>query len=227
MTECPLGAVVGVGRTADVFEAGAGRVLRRYKYEGYDATYEARVMRHVRQYGYPVPEVFDAAGPDLVMERVTGPTLLDHLLRNPWSARRLGGVLAELLEQLHEIEAPSWMPDSHGPGQAVLHLDLHLSNVIMTEHGPVVIDWRNARRGAPMADVANTWLVLATAGRFGQAWWAAVVRSSLLSSFLRHFSADELMAHLPEVAERRFTDRGVEEKDRVAAARLLQRLGFP
>ncbi len=215
-----------MGRTADVFDAGPGRVLRRYKLDGYDASYEAKVMRHVFEHGYPVPQVFAADGPDLVMERVTGPTMLKVLLHQPWRAHQLGGVLADMLQQLHLIEAPSWMPDSLGPGDAVLHLDLHLSNVIMTEHGPVVIDWRNARRGAPMADVANTWLVLATAGRFGQAWWAAVVRSSLLTSFLRHFSVDELLAHLPEVAERRSTDRGVQEKDRLAADRLLQRLGF-
>src|SRR5436309_3009903 len=29
-------------------------------------------MQHVRALGFPAPEVFDAAGPDLVMERVDG-----------------------------------------------------------------------------------------------------------------------------------------------------------
>ncbi|MHB1497394.1 MAG: phosphotransferase [Acidimicrobiales bacterium] len=214
-----------MGRTADVFDAGPGRVLRRYKLDGYDASYEAKVMRHVFEHGYPVPQVFAADGPDLVMERVTGPTMLKVLLHQPWRAHQLGGVLADMLQQLHLIEAPSWMPDSLGPGDAVLHLDLHLSNVIMTKRGPVVIDWRNARRGAAMADVANTWLVLATAGRFGQAWWAAGVRSALLRSFLRSFPVEELRSHLPAVASLRAIDTGVEPKDRVAAARLLQRLG--
>ena len=55
------GPLLGTGRTADVFDVGGGRVLRRYR-DGTDATHEAEVMQWVRAQGVPVPEVFEADG---------------------------------------------------------------------------------------------------------------------------------------------------------------------
>ncbi|MEU3689659.1 hypothetical protein [Streptomyces narbonensis] len=37
-------------------------------------------MTRLAAHGYPVPAVVRAEGPDLVMERLTGPSLLDALL---------------------------------------------------------------------------------------------------------------------------------------------------
>jgi aminoglycoside phosphotransferase (APT) family kinase protein len=222
----PLSVLIGTGRTADVFDAGPGRVLRRYRDPNADAAYEAEVMRYVRSCGFPVPQVYGAAGPELVMERVSGPTMAEVLVRNPWDVVRLGDLLADLHEQLHAIAAPSWMAPAFGPGGSVLHLDFHLTNVIITERGAVVIDWKGARRGPAAADVANTWLLLATSGRFGQAWWAATARSALLRGFLKRFPADELRAALPAVAQRRVSDPSVGQRDRIAVARLLKKLAL-
>ena len=36
-------------------------------------------MRYVRERGYPVPAVYAVSGPDMVMERVDGPTMLKDL----------------------------------------------------------------------------------------------------------------------------------------------------
>ena len=44
----------------------------------------------------------------------------------------------------------------------MLHLDLHPGNVMFTARGPVVIDWTNARAGAPAADVAMAYLIMAS-----------------------------------------------------------------
>jgi hypothetical protein len=58
------GELIGRGRAADVYALDAGRVLRRYR-TPHPCTAEAELMRYLRQAGYPVPEVFDADGPDL------------------------------------------------------------------------------------------------------------------------------------------------------------------
>ena len=67
------GTLLGAGRSADVYDVGGGRVLRRYR-DGRDPTgvdAEAQVMGVARAFGVPVPEVFDVSGTDIVMERVT------------------------------------------------------------------------------------------------------------------------------------------------------------
>jgi AICAR transformylase/IMP cyclohydrolase PurH len=70
--------LIGRGRAADVYALDGRRVLRRYR-TSYSCTAEADLMRYLRQAGYPVPEVFDADGPDLVMERLEGPDMLADL----------------------------------------------------------------------------------------------------------------------------------------------------
>ena len=50
------------GRDADVFAIGTARVLRRYR-DGGDVAGEAAVMAYVGGLGYPVPNVYAAAGP--------------------------------------------------------------------------------------------------------------------------------------------------------------------
>src|ERR1700704_6611413 len=101
------GELLARGRAADVFAAGPGRVLRRYrKGEGGDTAVEASVMEHARGHGFPVPAVHEAGGRDLVLERVDGPTMLAALARRPWRVGRHGRTLAELHRTLHAIPAP-------------------------------------------------------------------------------------------------------------------------
>jgi aminoglycoside phosphotransferase (APT) family kinase protein len=138
------------GRDADVFVYAPGRVLRRYR-NGGDTTREAAVMTYLADQGFPVPEVYRADGPDLVMERVDGPTLLAALTSGevPMTDGML--LLADLVNQLHAT-----------PGH-VLHMDLHPGNVILGPAGPVVVDWRNFREGDADLDTAMSALILAWA----------------------------------------------------------------
>jgi aminoglycoside phosphotransferase (APT) family kinase protein len=50
---------------------------------------------------------------------------------------------------------------SSATGETIVHLDLHPENVLLTERGPVVIDWRNAGDGPADLDTALTALILA------------------------------------------------------------------
>ncbi|WP_305782719.1 phosphotransferase [Symbioplanes lichenis] len=147
-----LGPLIASGREADVYEFGAGKVLRRYRREA-DVTGEADAMRYLAGRGYPVPEVFEAAGADLVMERLTGPTMAQSLVAGELSIAEGGGLLADLHRRLHDIQ-----PE---PGVSMIHLDLHPDNILLTERGPVVIDWCNVRLGDGDFDLALTALILA------------------------------------------------------------------
>ncbi|HZA81671.1 MAG TPA: serine/threonine protein kinase, partial [Actinomycetes bacterium] len=68
------------GRDADVYALGDGRVLRRYRRPG-PTDRERRVMAHARAHGYPVPQVYEWTGTDMVMDRLDGPSMLADLAR--------------------------------------------------------------------------------------------------------------------------------------------------
>ena len=112
-TELP-GTLLGSGRNADVYDIGGGRVLRRYR-DGRDPAAverEAKVMAHARAHGVPVPEVFEISGSDIVMERATGPTMLDVMGRRPWTVRKQARLLARLHGLVHQ--APG-LPELRAP----------------------------------------------------------------------------------------------------------------
>ncbi|MFC7479387.1 phosphotransferase family protein [Luedemannella flava] len=70
---------LGSGRTADVFAVDGERVVRRYR-ESWDTAREAAIMTYVGGHGYPVPAVHGSDGPELVMERLDGVTMLSALV---------------------------------------------------------------------------------------------------------------------------------------------------
>jgi len=155
--------LIGAGRNADVYDAGDGRVLRRYR-DARPAAWverEAEVMIHARAHGAPVPEVFEVTGSDIVMERASGPTMLEMVSRRPWTAWAQASLLARLHAMVHAVPALDWLPAPFGDGaQVLLHRDLHPQNVILTPDGPRIIDWEGAARGPATADVAMTWVIV-------------------------------------------------------------------
>ena len=185
----------------------------------------------------------------IIMERINGPSMLDVIEKQPWKITCLARVLAELHVQLHSRETgavPSIrdtiekrvryeaglpqetadailntmlkLPD----GNAICHGDFHPGNIIMSPRGPVIIDWVDAARGNPLADVARTWL-LSTMSAIPVDWnivirlLAKVVRKLMWSAYLKRyrqlqpFSMQELedwklviaAARLQEVPEER------------------------
>ncbi|MER7753697.1 phosphotransferase [Kitasatospora sp. NPDC097643] len=191
-----IGELVGAGRTADVFALDDGRVLRRYR-GGEDATGEVAVMAHLAEHGFPVPAVWPGAAPgELVMQRLSGTTMLEALASGAITAERAGELLAELLRRLHAIPARL----SADPEHRVLHMDFHPDNVVLTPEGPMVIDWATAAEGPPGLDTAMAALILAQAALSMPA--VAEVARAVLFPMLRHLDVIEA-EHLAEARARR------------------------
>ncbi len=159
-----LGPLLASGRAADVYEQGDGTVLRRYK-TAHDVAAEARMMTWLVEQGYAVPVVHFAEGGDLVMDKIVGPTMLEDFACRPWRLVSHARALAGLQKRLNGLQAPDWLAGRSGvpDGDSVLHLDLHPMNVMLTDDGPVVIDWTNACRGDGWFDAALTSVVMSTA----------------------------------------------------------------
>lgn len=204
--------LIASGRASEIFDLEDGRVLRRFRAGG-NPQREALVMEHARANGFPVPRVLEVAADALVLERIHGPTMFADLRRRPWALAARARSLAELHLRLHEIEAPAALPAA-GSGDRVLHLDLHPENVILSPHGPVVVDWTNARRGDPALDVALTWVICVTSG--------GLLARVFVRRFLSHFDRDEVVRALPQAVARRVADVNVTDRERDRARRLLE-----
>lgn len=134
-------------------------------------------------------EITKVAGrPALVSERVEGDDLLARLSRQPWLVLRVGRTLGHAHAAMHRHQAPPALPDLSDElherilsanalpaeyvaaslalvdtlprGDRLCHGDFHPQNVLGTLDAPVVIDWGDASRGDPAADVARTLLLL-------------------------------------------------------------------
>jgi aminoglycoside phosphotransferase (APT) family kinase protein len=191
----PLGEPFAAGREADVFALDDARVLRRYRFAT-DVAAEVAVMRHAAGHGFPVPEVHEAAGTDMVMERLAGPTMAEALLAGELSPADGAAMTADLLRRLHEVPARS------GPG-TIVHLDLHPENVLLTPRGPVVIDWRNGGDGDPDLDTALSALILAQVAIGSIVHDLGAAAGVLLDSFLVLAPGDPLRRLDDAVALRR------------------------
>lgn len=197
------GRLLGSGRTADVYELAGdeGWVLRRYREGCGDAAAEAAAMEYARGHGYPVPAVREADGTDMVVERLSGPTMLEALGRGLLAPAEAGRALARLLRDLHALPPRT----STDPTARVLHLDLHPDNVIVTPGGPKVIDWANAEEGPPGLDWGMSAVILAQ---------VAVAEDPLAGA--AHEILTALLAHQGE--ESALTEAGLEEAGKRRAA---------
>jgi serine/threonine protein kinase len=215
-----VGSLIAAGHDCDVYEAGAGKVVRRAR-DGRSLEREASVMRHARRHGFPAPEVFDADGPDILMELVDGPSVGEAASGEPGRAAEYARLMAGLLRRLAAVRAPGWLPAAPGaPGNNLLHLDLHPGNVLLTGDGPRVVDWAGAARGAPAADVACSWLLLAAAPLAGA---AVEGRRLMLEAFVENIDRDAVRPYLKVMAERRRADAHTEAAEKAAIDDLVAR----
>lgn len=124
----------------------------------------------------------------LVYERVRGTSMLEMFRDKPRQAAPLGRVLAGLHAQMHGCVFEAEVPDQRGRLQRkikradalptplktalltsleslpdsdrVCHGDFHPANVLVDGEDATVIDWIDASRGEPLADVARTSIII-------------------------------------------------------------------
>ena len=218
------GPPLGSGRSAEIYDLGHGRVLRRYRDQGRLARREAEVISWAGAHGVPVPEVFDVDGPDIVMEKVDGPTMLADLARRPWRLVSHAAALARLHERVHAVPAFDGLRAPFGAGGALLHLDLHPDNVLLSARGPVLIDWEGAGRGPAEADLAICWMVVAMSQVPGSAWQQAVGRAAqrrFADAVLRRAALSVGSAWRAEAARFRLLDRNIRDVEAARIRRFL------
>jgi aminoglycoside phosphotransferase (APT) family kinase protein len=124
----------------------------------------------------------------LIMDRVDGPDLITLMGKRPWTVPRSARMVGREQAAMHEVVAPPDLPSLHDHvrgkinaagdlpaefaelalatldtlpvGDRLCHGDFHPGNVLIGRWGPAVIDWTNAARGDPAADLARTRLLL-------------------------------------------------------------------
>ena len=221
------GPLLASGRDGDIFEYGPELVLRKTR-DGRSIEHEARIMEYAAEHGYPVPavEAVRAGGSEIVMERVDGPMMMDTMAKRPWTLPRYTSMLADLHDELHEIPAPDWVPKLPDDGHRLVHLDLHPMNVMLSERGPVVIDWSNASAGEALSDTAATYVLLTCpempAPRLVQLL-AHPARAYLARAFARRYKGPAFGARLAVMAEMKALDRNMGPTEVAACQRLAAR----
>ena len=148
----------------------------------------ARIV-HATQLPVPaVGEIVEIDGRvGLEYERVDGVTMLQALLSQPWKFPIFARQLAELHADMHMRRVPDLPPQRQRLERKIketgllaedlrqtalltleqlpeddklCHGDFHPNNIILSSHGPVIIDWMDASRGSPIMDVARSTLLI-------------------------------------------------------------------
>jgi aminoglycoside phosphotransferase (APT) family kinase protein len=90
----------------------------------------------------------------------------------------------------------------------------------------MVIDWANAARGDPAYDVADTWVLFATAevpGSRSDKVLAALARRLFLRIFLRGLDREAARRAIPAAVEHRLLDRNMTEREKERMRRMAAR----
>jgi tRNA A-37 threonylcarbamoyl transferase component Bud32 len=122
----------------------------------------------------------------IIFERIDGPVMTMYIEDHPDQVEECAKQVAELHARIHSTavsELPplagllAWSIQQAEPleedrrkavldvlaslpdGEMLCHNDFHPTNIIVSSHGLVVIDWAIGASGNPMADFARTWLI--------------------------------------------------------------------
>ena len=171
------------GRTSDVYLLDDARVVRRL-HDPHGTFRNVELVEHLTTEDFPTARLVRAQGPDLILERLDGATLLQALDAQDVGIADGVRILLDLHDRLHAVPvpAPGVAARVIGGGECIVHLDLHPANILMTSKGPYVIDWELAGLGPAGLDLATTALVFAEIVADGEEY------SRPAHAMLRHFT---------------------------------------
>lgn len=146
--------------------------------------------KHINELNINAPKTYEIVTHNsqlgIVFEKLTGNSLLNLLIQDPQSVENPGSLMAQAHIQMHLstttefpelkealvkctnrlnllenqktrlIDYINCLPD----GSVVCHLDYHPDNIIISDGEVKIIDWVNAYRGHPAADVCYTVITL-------------------------------------------------------------------
>ena len=178
----------------------------------------------------------------LIYERVAGDSMIKAFQREPWNVIQYGRLLAQLHAQMHNcvfnadvleqhvrleskiknagalpaslkkslLNALQFLPE----GNRVCHGDFHPDNVLLSGEDARVIDWTDASRGNPLADVARTSIILLGVAESAQSSNLFIKSAVKIfhAMYLRHYfrlrpgGEDEYRRWLPIVAGARLSE---------------------
>ena len=150
--------------------------------------------------------------PGIVMERIDGVAMWERIKQEPSS---VGGLIEQLVDLQMEVQrtaVPGLIPmvqrlrnkigdaaqlqeeeraeaqellDRLPSGDALCHGDFHPANIILTEHGPVILDWFDAAAGDVTADFVRSSLLMRPP--FDRSSWLAGSPPELLDQIHSHY----------------------------------------
>jgi uncharacterized protein (TIGR02172 family) len=178
----------------------------------------------------------------LELERVDGTSMVQAITHEPWNFTYYAHMLAELQVEIHRHQVPGLPSQSERLAEKINHAtllpeevrqaalskletlpeedrlchgDFHPNNILLTAHGPVIIDWIDATQGSALLDVARSTLL------FGggplppgvpRAWLVQILQKRLYNLYLARYlrlnpvGRQELSDWLPVVAAGRLDE---------------------
>lgn len=135
---------------------------------------------------YDIVEIDGRKG--IIFQRIYGKTLSMLIQEEPWKLRYYTKQMARFQYEIHNYSITEILPsqkerferkmhnslnilgekgtrilnyiDSLQNGNSICHGDIHSKNIIISDKGPVAIDWNSGYKGNPLGDVARTYLTL-------------------------------------------------------------------
>jgi uncharacterized protein (TIGR02172 family) len=187
-----------------------------------------------------VKEILQVNGRNgLIYERINGETMFTLLRRAPWKVFQFGKLLAQYHFQMHACDFNAEVPEQKKKiqnkikradalpvylkpkllnaleplpsGNKVCHGDFHPDNILMTKNDSIVIDWIDASKGNPIADVARTSvLALGSAStlKLGMKLFIKIFHTIYLKEYFRlqPNGFDEYQKWIPIVAGARISE---------------------
>lgn len=135
---------------------------------------------------YDIVQIDNRKG--IILQRIYGKTLLRLIQEKPWKLCHYAKQMARLQYKIHNYSITDILPsqnerfsrkiknsfnilgekgkriwnyiNSLQDGNSICHGDIHFKNIIISDNGPVAIDWNSGYKGNPLGDVARTYLTL-------------------------------------------------------------------